>query len=336
MRARCTAILVPIALALSLGAGRAHADASGIAMQLFNEGRALMNGGDCERARAKFVESARLDPKVGTLASLAQCEEQLHHLVQARARWQQARELAIAGHDPRRTLTEQEIARLDMMVPRLRIVLAGTPMAPGLAVRVDDVDVTSDMLERPFAVDPGRHAVTATLAGKRPWATSVRAEADGRVTEVVVGPLVDEISSTSSRPSPAAPAPLGTRTDTEGPPTPQEPAARGWGAQRTVGLLVTGLGGAGLAVGLALGTRTLVLKQARSHYCDPGNVCDAEGVSIDQQARTAATASTITVVAGAAVLAAGVVLVLTAPSNPVRVGVSLDPGGAGLRVGGQW
>jgi hypothetical protein len=104
-----------------------------------------------------------------------------------------------------------------------------------------------------------------------------------------------------------------------------------------VGLLTAGLGSAGVVVGLALGARTLVLTQARQHYCDPGNVCDAEGVDLDQQARTAQTGTVIAIVAGGAVLAAGLALTLTAPSGgAVRVGAATDGHGGALDVVGRW
>jgi hypothetical protein len=279
------------------------------------------------------IESARLDPKVGTLASLAVCEERLGHLAEAHARWQQARALATATNDARRPLTESEIARLDRSVPKLSIELRG-PRPPGLVLKADELEVGPGMLKAPLPVDPGEHTVSAAAPGKKPWSQQVHTEADGKVTVVAVGPLEDA-------PATAGPAEgaggAGTAGATEKPAGGS--AGGGPSSQRTTGIVVTGIGVAGLAVGGAFGVQALHLKSERSKFCDANNVCTSgQGLTLDHDARTAATVSTIAMVAGGVVAAGGLVLVLTAPrrSPAPTVGVAFQPGGAQLTMEGRW
>lgn len=154
-------------LLVMLAAGSARADAAGIAIELFTQGKQLMSAGDYAEARVKLRESARLDPKVGTLASLAVCEERLGHLADAHARWQQARTLATATNDARRPLTESELARVDRLVPKLLIEVHGA--APqGLLIKADDLDVGPGMLGTALPVNPGDHSITGFGTGQAP------------------------------------------------------------------------------------------------------------------------------------------------------------------------
>jgi hypothetical protein len=332
MRARLCALLT--VLLLSLGAGRAHADAAGIAIELFTQGKQLMNAGDYAEARVRLIESARLDPKVGTLASLAVCEERLGHLAEARARWLQARTLAAATNDARRPLTETELARVDRVVPKLNIEVRGAP-PQGLVIKADDLEVGPGMLGTPLPVNPGDHTISAVANGKRPWSSKVHTDADGKVTKVAVGPFEDapEVSGTAGE---------GTRKAGSGGNAPL-PSAKteggGWRSQRTIGVVVTGVGIAGLAVGGAFGLRAIALKKDRSSFCDADNVCsDPQGVALDHDARTAATASTISMAVGGAVAAGGLVLVFLAPhaSSSVTIGAGFQPGGAEFRMAARW
>jgi hypothetical protein len=329
MRARRAALTT--ALLLVLTAGTARADAPGMAIELFTQGKQLMSAGDFAEARVRLIESARLDPKVGTLASLAVCEEKLGHLAQAHARWQQARALATATNDARRPLTESEIARIDRIVPKLSIEVRG-PSPKGLVIKADELEIGPGMMRAPLPVDPGEHMVTAVAPGKRPWSQEVHAEADGKVTPVAVGPLEDAPEA-----GPAASAgSAGAAAGGEG-----HPAAGGggWRGQRTTGVVVTGIGVAGLVVGGVFGLQTLVLKHQRGQFCDASNVCtDPRGLSLDRDARTAATVSTISAVAGGVVAAGGLLLVLTAPraQREVAIGAGFQPGGAELTLEARW
>src|SRR5258706_12849365 len=72
--------LVPLAAAPP---ARAEGSDPAAAEVLFRQGRALADKGDYQGACAKFRESGRLDPAIGTTFNIADCDERLGHLAQA-------------------------------------------------------------------------------------------------------------------------------------------------------------------------------------------------------------------------------------------------------------
>jgi len=88
------------------------------------------------------------------------------------------------------------------------------------------------------------------------------------------------------------------------------------GTQRTIGLVVGGVGVVGLAVGGLFGLSAKAKKDDSLEHCpDDPNRCDEEGVSLREDALKAANAATIFMIGGGALVAGGVVLYLTAPSG---------------------
>jgi hypothetical protein len=168
--------------------------------------------------------------------------------------------------------------------------------------------------------------VSAGAEGKKPFALKFSVPRGVGTTSVAV-PLLEDASSAT--PAALAPPPAAGQAGAE----PAE-RPRSGRTQRVLGLVVGGVGVAGLAVGAIFGVRSIALKSDRDALCSGGNLCDAAGVAKDQHARDTALASTIGFVAGGVLLASGVVLFLTAASSrpAVRVGVGADR----LVVGGAF
>jgi hypothetical protein len=339
MRAFAGAVLVALSPLVS---SVARGDAGDIAIELFSQAKQLMSAGDFAAARTRLAESVRLEPKVGTLASLAVCEERLGHLAEAHARWEQTRALAVATNDARRSLAEAALARVDKLVPKLSLELRGESPV-GLRITTDDVEVGAGVLGTPLPVNPGVHAISATAPGKRKWSTTVPTEADGKVTVVPVGPLEDAAGGneppTEARASQApsqTPHPLPVTGGADS--TPRSAATRGY-TQRVAGVVIAGVGVAGLVVGGVFGVHTIDLKNERNAFCGADNVCTEQGVSLDHQARTSATVSTVSMVAGGVLAAGGVVLAIAAPREAapaVTIGASLRGDAAQLAIAGRW
>jgi hypothetical protein len=108
-----------------------------------------------------------------------------------------------------------------------------------------------------------------------------------------------------------------------------------------------GLGGAGVALGAVLGglAAAKLGESNKDDLCDPRNRCNDAGRVLRRQASGLADGSTVAIIAGAAVLAGGVVLFATAPRAPaagstraaavgLRARVALAPGF--VRVEGAW
>jgi hypothetical protein len=326
-----------IVLALARPAWAETPDAT-VATQLFNAGRDAMKSGDYRAACPKLAESARLDAKVGTLARLAECEEKLGNLASARGHWQQAVNLARADHDNRLAHVEEELARVDKVVPKLLFAVDGEAPAD-LVIRVDELHVGLGSLGVPLPVDPGSHTVSAAAAGKKPWLTSLVTAADGAVTTVRV-PALETV--------PVAPTPVPPVPPAPGP-APDHPPAAASGASplRSAGLVVGGVGVVGLGVGAAF---AVVAKQKLDQSNSGpgacvGNECPRLGFDARTDARNAGNFATVFLVAGGSVAAGGALMWLLAPRGTPEPGPSsaslvvvpsAGPGGAGLFLRGGW
>jgi serine/threonine-protein kinase len=163
-------------------------------------------------------------------------------------------------------------------------------------VRRDGVVVPSEAFGTPLPVDPGSYTIEASATGYRTWSTRIEVRKPGEVILVAVPRLVAVPAATSHDPVPAA--------------ADHDPPHR----RRLLGL---GVGAGGVAlVGLAVGFGL----EARSKWgsvgmhCDANHLCDAEGVSINHDARLFGNAGTIVGGIGLAALITGAVLYVTAPA----------------------
>ena len=121
---------------------RSNADA------LFKRGRQAATAGDYVAACADFIESQRLDPSVGTLVNLGDCETHLGHLMQARNYFKAA--LAQLGEgDPRYPVARDAVAQLEADIPTLTIHARTTD----LIVQRDGVRVPDEELGTAVPLD---------------------------------------------------------------------------------------------------------------------------------------------------------------------------------------
>jgi hypothetical protein len=112
-----------------------------------------------------------------------------------------------------------------------------------------------------------------------------------------------------------------------------EPAApTTLGAQRTIALVLGGVGVLGVGVGAVFGVTAMSRKSDAQAAC-PGACATSDGVTKWSDAASAGNASTVAFVLGGVALAGGAVLWFTAPSGSA-FHVAVAPGG--VRVGGTW
>jgi hypothetical protein len=130
---------------------------------LFLEGRRAMKAGDKVGACAKFAESQRLDPAVGTLANLADCEEQVGRTASAWQHWRRAADEMPAG-DPRRLTATARAAALEKRLARLTIKLAPGAPATTMVAR-NGVPLGAATFGLPLPTDPGAHRVAVSAPG---------------------------------------------------------------------------------------------------------------------------------------------------------------------------
>ena len=197
-------------------------------------------------------------------------------------------------------------------------------------VTMDGVVVATRLDGAALAFEPGEHAFEFAAPGYPPIIkTLVLREGVKRRQEQIV--FAAAVVATAEQPL----APVSAPTP---PPAEDRSSDSASGSQR---LLAYVLGGAGI-VGLGLGTVFAI--KAKSTYDDSGAhcprgpaSCDADGVSGGKDASKQATVATISLIAGGALLASGIVLFITAPKDGgITVQPTVGMAGAGLRLGATW
>ena len=255
---------LPIA-SLSLGTlapGRAFAqDASSqaAAQALFEQARQLMAQGKYAEACPKLVESQKLDPGAGTLLNLGACYEKNGQTASA---WVTFKDNAAAAADLKHradwsTRARERAQELEKSLSKLTIEVPPDARVSGLQVRRDGVEVGAAVWGTPIPIDPGDHTIEASCtgeedleqddedrrrcrAGARAWSrrcwTSPGPSAAKQLGRVDAG---HPRWSALSLPHP--------------PPSTPPPAQSDRSTQRTLGLVIGGVGIVGVAVGSVFG-----------------------------------------------------------------------------------
>jgi hypothetical protein len=239
---------------VALGADRDPA----AAQVLFEEGRDALQRGNLTVACSKFRESERLDPGVGTLLNLADCEEKAGRLASAWQTWREAIDM-MGQSDERLSFARGRSSALDRRVPRLTITLAG---ADGVEAHVwrDEVELGSASFGSPLPVDPGTHTVRVTAVGHAEKQIAVTmAEGERKSIEVKPGPR-------NASPVVGAAAPAAMTAST----TASRPA-------RTWGWISIAAGGAAVAGAVTTGLLMAGDKKTVEEHCDQNRFCDAAG-----------------------------------------------------------
>ena len=338
-RARAVPFLALLGLA-SMATAPARAQSSSdqaAAEALFKQGRDLMAAGRYPEACGKLAESERLDPAAGTVLNLATCYEKNGQVASAWVTFKDAARIAQrAGQTERAQLARQKADELEPKLPTLVIVVPAAAERPDLQVKRDGEVVGRAGWDTPIPVDPGAHVVEATAPGYKAWHTQADVSGQGVKASVEVPPL-------EALPAPPpSPAP-GALPSSVSPVLVEAPAPTTGTTQRTVAFVAGGLGVVGAAVGTIFGAAARSDNDTAKTHCPIDTACDAQGLTSTHDAQHAATVSTVAFVAGGALLAAGVVLYLTAPSEkrPTAGRLGLAPvAGAGTCGGavlqGTW
>jgi hypothetical protein len=347
-------VAAALALAVLIAGGVARGDPSpvekALAQSLFAEGRNLMNGGKLADACAKFAESDRLDPQLGTHLNLGVCHESLGLTATA---WVELSEVAdrasLARDAERATFARQRVQDLTKKLSRIRLRVATT--APGMVLKIDGRVIGQAAWGEPFPLDPGSHPLEASAPGKNPWTGKVDVKTGPSMEDVTVPELVDvgtaPVPPPATPPPPPPPATFEPATVQPPPPPPGQEQPHG-STGRAVGFTLGGVGIAGIAVGTVFGALTFVENGKANQVCTgPNGTCPSTGLRVGQadskNAYTYATVSDIGFGVGIAALAAGAILLFTSrstPSTPSSAAVSVTPAvgstGGGLELKGTW
>ena len=264
-----------VALSGALGApAPCFAQDSAAAEALFNKALADFDAGRLDAACPAFAESQRLDPRPGTLFTLAECEARAGLLASAVGhygdylsqfgRMSQAEQKKQRGRDK---IALEALEKLRPDVPQLTIVIPeATPR--DASVSRDGKPLGRAALGVALPVDPGEHEIVLRLADGRESRKTVTLTKGSK--QQITLELPAEASTEPAGP-PVAPA--------RGAPTAGQrgPSAWPW--------VIGGVGVVGLGVGSVTGLMVLGKKRTIEDHCD-GRVCDAEGKDAADAAQT--------------------------------------------------
>jgi hypothetical protein len=297
------------------GGGSAEAE------ELFQQGRAALEAKDYATACPRFAASLAIERAVGTLISLAQCEEATEHLAAARQHWEEAADFADATKDRlnRGAFARRKMEDLDPRVPRLLVHLAAGGPADTSLVR-DGMPLGAGAFEVALPVDPGKHVLVATAPGHEAKRFSLTLGEGEKVTfEVEPGPL------SVPEPAPAA---------TVEPP----PAEGGW--KRGAGYVSGGLAVVGMGLGTYFGVQALSEWSTAKTDCGPGCKDGSPARTERSDALGDATLSDVGLAVGALAAVCAVWFFATAPGTSAVARVELRPsrvpGGGGLVAAGNF
>jgi hypothetical protein len=317
-------------LALGRPAIAAEADAAtrSAARKVALDGVAALQRGDAEQAMQKLEKAYRLFRVPSIALWSARALAKRGFLVEASERYQEASrleaqqgELAVQVQARKDAATE-----LEALMPRLPTITVSVEGANSGEVKLslDGVVMPSALSGEERPVNPGEHRVVG-VAGKEEVSETVTL-AEGEKQSIILRFTEQQ----------SAVAPLGAPPPTK--PKPLEAAANSSrGTRRALSYVALGVGGAALVVGGITGG--LVLRDKKkfdeNENCRDGECLQSEANEVDGF-RTLRTVSTLGFAAGGALVATGVVLLLTsrAPAERgkerVALKLTLSPSSAAL------
>ena len=293
------------------------------AQEQFEQGRALLKANKPADAIPKFLASIAAEPTLAALLNLADCYERVGKLASARARFQQAQELA-KDKDPVRAGrgTQARRAPRPQGVDGHALAAAQGRRRARLGRRrrgaLEGVGCPAP-LRCGHARDhhPGCARQATHRQGRRPRV--------GGAPDVPIE--VDAEPAAAAAPVVVLPPP---------PPVDRAPEKAPDGTMRTAGIVVGVTGLVAIGVGAVTGFVALAassdLKDACSRPILSVLRVAAASSDLDDKARTFGTVSTITFISGAALLAVGTILFVASPSTS-RQGARGLPRYAGVPVG---
>ncbi|WP_437313770.1 hypothetical protein [Sorangium sp. So ce385] len=348
-------------------AGAASADAPDPAQASFDQGVALMEAGRFEEGCPAIEQSQKLDPRPGTLFTLAECEALRGRVATAIARFDEYLALypTLAPKQQRNQGDRAQSARkqreaLARDVPGLRLELP-PDAPPGTAVELDGQPLAPAAIGALLPVDPGKHVVRAHVPGGPAFERSVLVEKGEKRTVAleVTGPppspppqqqRPESASGAGAAGGSGAGAAGGSGAGAAGgsgagaPPDATTHRA-GAGGRRAAVYLAGGLGLAGLVAGGVTGALAMERKGVVDRNC-VGAACNHEGKTAADAMKALGLASTIAFGVGIAGAGAAAVLLLTEPKATgasasggawVAAGVApVGASGAAIDVRGAW
>jgi len=329
MRLRCAGAIAGQLLTAAPAFGAPTASEKAAAEALFHKGTELMQAQSYADACAKFEASNAIEPGLGVKLWLADCYDRVGRTASAWALFSEAAAMAQkTGQDDRARAATERASELEPRLSTLELVPPAQGLPADASVTLDGGAIPAGSVGSPLPVDPGEHTIVVSAPSYK--SRTLR-------KSVPPGPASVKLDVAALEPAPVEPlaqsgqGPKGNNGEDQGS-TPGH-------TQRVLAYSLGGLGIVSLAGGGFLGLKARDLNQQSLQHClaNEPNACDQQGASLRGQAQNYGNAATAAAIGGGALIATGVVLLLTAPSakREVHVGGWLSPAGSGVFVRGN-
>jgi hypothetical protein len=324
-------LLLAGALTPALALGQTSDADKATARDLTIEGYKALESGSYAAAFDRFTRADALYHAPSVILGLARAQVGLGKLVSAQELYSRAAHetlLPSASSASKKAVRDAQ-KELDALAPRIPSVIITVTGSDAARVTLDGAEVRSAALGVRRPVDPGKHVISGSAAGLATSEVTVIL-AEGKSESVIlnleppraappapvvaVAPAAPAANHQTAVPGPPPPTP----TITSAAPVAPEPdhVATPGSRRKTLGFVALGVGGAGLLVGgitggLALGKHGDIAKSCPDGHCPKGTEASFQS-AIDGYG-TMGTLSTIGFIAGGALAATGVILIITAP-----------------------
>jgi len=290
----------------------ASAQDSATAGALFEKGVADLEAGRFESACPAIEESQRIDPRPGTLFTLAECHARWGKVASAAAQYQEYVDLVSRltpeqqqRHKQRADAARAQLVKLKPSVPTLTLLLpADAP--PGTFVTRNGELLKGVALGLPLPADPGEYVIVTHVPGRAERETKVRLELGEAKRVVLEAGEPGSPPASISAPPVALPGTQGNAQAVQ----PQPPGK----SHRTAAYVAGGVGVAGLVVGSITGILVFEKKHTVSDNCTGGS-CNDAGLNAANGGKHLALASDVGFGVGIAGLAVSAVLLLSGGSG---------------------
>jgi tetratricopeptide (TPR) repeat protein len=275
----------------------------------FSQGLKLYKDGDFDAALVQFERAYAVKPNYKVLYNIAQSYFELRQYVEARdALTRYLKDGGGSIDDERRTSVESDLAELQRRIAHLKLVVN----VQGASVYLDGKKVGTTPLPQAVDVSEGQRTISVETAERGSKQRVVRVAGGEELT-------IEIAFEEASKGAPSLGPTSGSASDA--------PKSGGLGT----GFWVTGISALALGAGAGV-TGYLALKAERDHDDKLNTASISQGELDDSRDQAKTLALTTDILAGGAVLFAGIatVLLITHDSDPHQVGLSLAPGRVGL------
>ncbi len=341
--ARALALSVLVSTAAVSGAALAQPSASdrAAAAALFEDGKRLKADGKIAEACIKLEESQKLDPGIGTLYHLADCYERAGRTASAWVSFRDTGAMAAqAGQPGQEKAARARAAELEPKLMKLSITVK--PDAGAIEIKRDGQIISPALWGTAIPVDPGKHVITASAAGKEPWETTVSLDQQGATVTVEVpllGPKKGGVAPPPNQPPPKPNDKVEPPKVEPPPAAPDTSSPRPW--QLPLGGVLLGVGAVGMGLGIGFGVmaKGTFNESNEKGYCNAEDQCTAQGLTLREDAVQKGNIGTGVFIAGAVLGAAGIIVMITAPRAKKTSGapalyqpsIAVGPTGASAR-----